>query len=358
MENAFIKAAFNSAGEILSLFDKENRRENIPKGQKGNTLRFFEDRPLDWDAWDIDIFYEKKPLEFEVSSSITVIEEGPLRTAIEVTQKVHNSSITQRIYLGISSRKLEFETACNWNESHLLLKAFFPTTILSPKITCEIQWGNVERPTHRNTSWDEAKFEISAHKWIDISEGNYGISLLNDCKYGHSVIENTISLTLLRSPTFPDKYADRGNHLFTYSILPHSGDWREITAKEAYSLNNPCIVHKVEQNKKSSSFSNKIKSSEDSFISTSYDGTIIETVKLSEKSQELVVRLYEYKRTRKDDVIITLPKTTKNAYLSNILERDQHHIKSLESENTIIMKQNKAHISVNPYQILTLKASI
>jgi alpha-mannosidase len=117
-----------------------------------------------------------------------------------------------------------------------LLKVAFPVDVLSTQATYDVQWGNIRRPTHRNTSWDWARFETCAHKWVDLSEGDYGVSLLNDCKYGHDVQGNVIRLTLLRGPTYPDPDADQGEHHFTYSLLPHRGDWRAGTVPASYAL--------------------------------------------------------------------------------------------------------------------------
>ncbi len=125
-----------------------------------------------------------------------------------------------------------------------MLKVAFPVDILAPQATYEIQWGNVQRPTHRNTSWDWARFETCAHKWVDLSEGNYGVSLLNDCKYGHDIRDNVMRMTLLRSTTMPDPMADFGEHDFKYSLYPHLGVWNEETQREAYLLNDPLLVYR------------------------------------------------------------------------------------------------------------------
>ena len=137
-------------------------------------------------------------------------------------------------------RRIDFKTEVDWHEHQVLLKAAFPVAVRSTKATYEIQFGNVERPTHWNTSWDYAKFETVAHKWVDLSQRDYGVSLLNDCKYGHDVKDNVIRITLLKSGIEPDPNADQGHHEFTYSLLPHAGDWYAAdTAREAYELNYP-----------------------------------------------------------------------------------------------------------------------
>ena len=173
----------NDAGDIVRLYDKKIGREVLTPGQIANQLQAFEDRPKFWDAWDVDIFYDDKMWTAEPATSIEVIEAGPLIGIIEIRRRILNSDVVQRISLSYNSTRLNFETTVDWRERHILLKVAFPVDVLSPVATYEIQWGNVERPTHRNTSWDWARFETCAQKWVDLSEGDYGVSLLNDCKY-------------------------------------------------------------------------------------------------------------------------------------------------------------------------------
>ena len=196
-----------------------------------------------WDAWDIDTYYDDRMWLAEPAESIRAVEAGPLRATLEIKRCILNSTYTQRISLAHNSPRLDIETSVDWRERHILLKVAFPVDILSLVATYEIQWGNVQRPTHRNTSWDWARFETCAHKWVDLSEGGYGVSLLNDCKYGHDIQGNVIRLSLLRSPTVPDPEADQGEHHFTYSLYPHEGEWDENTLREAYALNDPLIAH-------------------------------------------------------------------------------------------------------------------
>ena len=135
----------------------------------------------------------------EPAASIELVEQGPLRWTLEIRRQILNSVATQRISLTRGSARLDFDTKIDWRERHILLKVAFPVDILAPQATYEIQWGNVQRPTHRNTSWDWARFETAAHKWVDLSEGGYGVSLLNDCKYGHDIRDNILRLSLLLS---------------------------------------------------------------------------------------------------------------------------------------------------------------
>ena len=187
LENNFLCVEINDAGDIIRIFDKTTGREVLPVGAIANQLIAFEDRPRQFDAWDIDIFYADKCWLSDPATSITIVESGPLRVTLEIKRRILHSAYTQRISLDHHSPQIRFETWIDWREQHILLKAAFPVTILSPTATYEIQWGNVERPTHWNTSWDWARFETCAQKWVDLSEGDYGVSLLNDCKYGHDI---------------------------------------------------------------------------------------------------------------------------------------------------------------------------
>ena len=179
-------------------------------GAIGGQFQAHEDRPVNWDAWDVDIFVTDKTFLAEPAESVRVVEEGPLRATLEIKRRILNSPYTQRISLSHNSPRLDFANDIIWNERHIMLKVAFPVDVFSPTATYEIQWGNTERPTHRNSSWDWARFETCAQKWVDLSEGGYGVSVLNDCKYGHDIKDNVIRISLLRSPSLPDPLADAG----------------------------------------------------------------------------------------------------------------------------------------------------
>ena len=151
LENDLLCVEFDQTGEIISLFDKSAGREVLPEGQRANLFQAFEDRPLDWDAWDIDIFYDDRQWTADAAHSMTIIEEGPLRVGLEIRRSLLNSEIVQRIYLYQGERRIDFETWIDWRERHMLLKVAFPVDVLSPRATFDVQWGNVQRPTHRNT---------------------------------------------------------------------------------------------------------------------------------------------------------------------------------------------------------------
>jgi len=337
LENDAIRVELNTDGDITRIFDKLNNREVLPAGQLANQFQIFEDRPVNWDAWDIDIFYDDRMWTIEPAQSIRVIESGPLRATLEIKRRVRSSSYIQYISISRSSPRIDFTTTIDWRERHTLLKVAFPVDILSPVATHEIQWGNVQRPTHRNTSWDWGRFETCAHKWVDLSEGDYGVSLLNDCKYGHDIQANVIRLSLLRSPTSPDPEADQGEHTFSYSLLPHSGDWRTMTAGEAYALNDPLITVTSE--------GTHTQGLSTPLVTTDNPGLIIETVKRSEDGNGLIIRLYESQRQRGVATLSTAFRLTA-AYRANILEENQEALQVAGNQITLPFK---------PYQIITLR---
>jgi alpha-mannosidase len=342
LENAFLRVEFSPAGDLIRIYDKANDREVLSPGALANQFQAFEDRPRKYDAWDVEIFYDDKQWLAAPAESIRLVEAGPLRATLEIRRRMLNSEIVQRISLSAFSARLDFATTVQWCERHVFLKVAFPVDILSPQATYEIQWGNVQRPTHRNTSWDWARFETCAQKWVDLSEGGYGVALLNDSKYGHDIQGNVIRLSLLRAPTNPDPEADQGEQHFTYSLFPHAGSWDEGTIAQAYFLNDPLIVT-VAQAKDRVSLP-QIPASF-SLFSVDTPNVIIETVKAAEDGQGLILRLYESQRER-GPVTLTCAFPISAAWRANLLEENQHPLEV--TGNTVIFP-------IRPYQIVTLR---
>jgi alpha-mannosidase len=245
LENACLKVSFGEDGTLASVCDKRAGREVL--AGRGNQLWAYTDKPREWDAWDIDEGHEAEGEEVLTLKGIEVIENGPHRAAIAIDRTFRDSSIRQEIRLWSNSARLEFKTVIDWHERHILLKALFPVAVHSRKASFETAFGVVERATTRNTSWEQAQFEVPAHRFVDLSEPGYGVALINDGKYGHHVCGNRIGISLLRSPTFPDPRADEGFHGFTYALLPHSGTWMEGgVLAEAEDLNRPLLCLPVE----------------------------------------------------------------------------------------------------------------
>ncbi len=308
MVNSQVRVVLDGDGQVTELIDLDVGRSVMPAGEVGNRLQAFEDRPLDFDAWDIEIYYEDRQWAPEPAHSARIVESGPLRVAVLFERRLGSSTIAQTVTLRHSSKRIDFVTDIDWHERHTLLKVAFPVDVHADHATFDIQWGNVARPVHMNTSWNWAQFETCAHKWVDLSEGDFGVSLLNDGKYGHDIRDNMLRLTLLRSPGAPDPTADTGHHHFTYSILPHSGDWRSSTetsdgaastVAEAYALNNPLLV--LAATPRPDTAPRSVPPSVSSpvpLIAVDRPNVLVETIKWAEDGGGLIVRLYENERCR------------------------------------------------------------
>jgi alpha-mannosidase len=344
LENNLIRLDLNQEGDIISIFDKEIEREILPSNTVANQFQIFEDRPLTYDAWDIDIYYDDKMDFAAPAESIIWLEQGPLRQTIEIKRKIASSIYTQRISITKNSKQIDFDSTIDWMERYKLLKVAFPVDILAPVATYEIQWGNVQRNTHRNTSWDWARFETCAHKWVDLSEGNYGVSLLNDCKYGHDIHDNVMRLSLLRGPTVPDPLADLGIHQFKYSLLPHSNSWDERTQAAAYALNDPIIIFERSQTPDEPSGTSKKIDNKQSLFSISCPNVLIETIKQAEDGDGWIIRLFESQRKR-GLVVLKSFVPIRSAWETNLLE---------ENQEPCTLVDHEIHLNFKPYEIKTL----
>ncbi|MDR2462387.1 MAG: alpha-mannosidase [Verrucomicrobiales bacterium] len=339
VDNGLLRVTIDADGLIVSVWDYAAEREVVAPGRKANLFQLFKDYPNFWDAWDIDIHYQEVGEDLVKAEKVSVSEAGPLRAIVSVERKFSGSVLKQDIIVNADSRRVDFVTKVDWNESHKLLKVAFPVDIRSPKATYEIQYGHLERPTHYNTSWDMARFEVCAQKWADLSERDYGVALLNDCKYGHDIFGNTMRLSLLRAPSAPDPKADLGTHEFTYSLLPHTGDIREgRVIEEAYALNVPLTVSALPKQKGTLPASQ-------SFFNIDRAGVIVEAVKNAGDGSGVIVRLYEAHGTRGPLTLSTTLPFTKAAAV-DLLERETGKLQ---------LKNGQLSLTVKPFEILTLK---
>ncbi len=240
LDNDVVRYVLDGQGRIVSARLKSDGRELMT--EPGNALTIYEDRPFHWDAWDIDEQHRLAPLgTFQVNASERRC--GPLVDELVLRGTIGSSTLAQRLRLRPGSARLDFVTTVEWNERHKVLRVLFPTAIAARDCAYETQYGFVRRPTHRNTSWDAAQFEVCGHRWADLSERTRGVALLNDSKYGYACQDGTLSLSLLRAPTEPDPVADVGTHAFTYSLLPHDGDLFTAPVRaEAAMLNAGVLV--------------------------------------------------------------------------------------------------------------------
>lgn len=340
LETPFYSIRLNEAGQIASLYDKRAAREVLKPGQPANVLQVFEDKPMAHDAWDIDIYYQDKMTVVDALQELTVLEDGPLRGVLKLVYGYQNSTIEQELTVYRDSPRIDFRTRVDWNEHQQLLKTAFPVEIRSTKATYEIQFGNVERPTHWNTSWDYARFESVAQRWVDLSEGGYGVSLLNDCKYGHDIRNHVIRLSLIKSAVYPDGNADQGLHEFTYSLYPHSGGWYEAgTHQAACELNAPLLAAVAPLDSAHPDALGMLK--------IDARNVMIDTVKKAEDGQSLIVRLYEFGGIRTKAAITVDP------YLGAIHSAEETDLME-EHPSALPFAGQDIEVALTPYEIKTL----
>ena len=241
LENEQVCYDFSADGTLIHAHDKEFDREIL--SGPGNLLSIYRDNPVTREAWDIDFYYRD---EFECNLECISAEktaEGPLVSAICLTYRYSSSRFVQQVSLRRGSKRLDFDTRVDWHEDRKMLRVAFPAAIIADHANFDIASGWVRRSNHSNTSWERAQFEVSGHQFADLSDNGYGVALLNDCKYGYRVKDNTLELCLLRSPKYPDFYADRGKHRFVYSLLPHENALENSDVfAEAAELNRPPIL--------------------------------------------------------------------------------------------------------------------
>lgn len=341
MENQFYSISFDSNANLVSIYDKRNQREVL--ASKSNLIKIFEDKPGGETAWNIDLEYQNKEWILDRADSVEIVECSAVRGVLRVKRSFHLSTITQDIILYANNDRIDFVTAVDWNETEKMMKAEFNADVLSSKAAYEIQFGTIERPTHYNTSHERTKFEVSAHKWADLSEGNYGVTLLNDCKYGYDIKENRMRITLLRSPIDPDPTADKGHHEFVYSLRPHAGNW--VTSKAVlagYELNVPLWPLFCADAQETGSLPKAL-----SYFTCSHNNVILDTVKCAEDHSGIIVRLYESSGTKTDMYLQTaLPFSRVSE--CNLVEQE---------ERDVPVDGNRFAFTIKPFEIKTFKLS-
>lgn len=331
---------FDSLGRITSYVLKANGRETVRPGGTLNTLLCGEDIPEAWDNWDIDRDQVLKMQAATTRLEQRVVANGPLQLRIRnVYQVGTHSRVTQDMVFHASTPQVDFETAIDWHEKHMLLKAGFELNVLADTARHEIQYGHVERPTHTNLPQDRARFEVCAHKWTDLSDNGFGVALLNDCKYGIGVDGSDLHLTLIKSGTHPDPRGDAGTHFVTYSLLPHVGPFSvEAVVRPAYELNTPITAM----------LSAASAVTFDGLLSVDMPNVIVESIKWAEQGDAFVVRLYEAGK-RSGDVSIQFKTPVRAVNETNLLE---------EKPRALEMTDQRTSFFMRPFEIKTLVAYI
>ncbi|XP_069337836.1 alpha-mannosidase 2C1 isoform X4 [Eulemur rufifrons] len=345
LDNGIIRVRLDPTGRLTSLVLVASGREAIAEGAVGNQFVLFDDVPLYWDAWDVmDYHLETRKPVLGQAGTLAVGTEGGLRgSAWFLLQITPNSRLSQEVVLDVGCPYVRFHTEVHWHEAHKFLKVEFPARVRCPQATYEIQFGHLQRPTHYNTSWDWARFEVWAHRWMDLSEHGFGLALLNDCKYGASVRGSVLSLSLLRAPKAPDATADMGRHEFTYALMPHKGSFQDAgVIRAAYSLNFPLLALPVPGPAPATSWS---------AFSVSSPAVMLETVKQAEtcpesQSRALVLRLYEAHGSHVDCWLHTsLP--IQEAILCDLLERR-------DPAGHLPLQDNRLKLTFSPFQVQSL----
>ncbi|MCH3918220.1 MAG: glycosyl hydrolase-related protein [Spirochaetia bacterium] len=340
LENNFFSLDFNAKGQLRSIYDKRASREIVPEGSCANRIVSYEDRPHNFDAWDVNNYYTEKSWEVDDVSGWDVVEEGPVRACIRIERKYLDSTITQYIYIYAGLDRIDIRNVINWKEHQIFLKDWFPVDVHAQEATFDIQYGNVRRTTHSNTSWDFAKFEVCVHKWLDISEDGFGVSFLNDCKYGCSVKDGKVGLSMLKSAIYPNPEADKELHEFTYAIYPHVGNWRDAdTVGQAYGLNNPLEVRMKQ------TVGGKLPLSL-SFVSVDCENVVIEVVKEAEDGKGMIIRLYEC-YNRRCPVTLNFACPIASIVECNMIEQG--------FEPVSLLSETSASFTILPYEIKTFR---
>jgi alpha-mannosidase len=329
-------------GCITSLISLPANAESLAPNACGNQLQTFKDTPKNYDAWNIDPGTLDHMTPITNIDSVTLLTDGPLRKTVRVTRTWQSSKFIQDISLDAGADTVIIDNDIDWHETHVLLKAAFPLAATAPKATYEIPYGSIERPTTRNNSWEKAKFEVPAQRWADLGDATHGFSLLNDVKFGYDAEGNTLRLTLLRSPTWPDPDADRGIQHFTYALYPHTGSWKQAqTVRRGYELNDPLKAEQVFPHTGS-------QPAEHSWASIENPNVTLTAIKKAEDSDALIFRMYEW-AGEQTQVKLHIPPGATAATETNLMEKPEGAALNLSSDTITL--------PIKPYEILTIQAT-
>lgn len=342
LENRYYKIVFDDSYNITSLLDKKIGREVLKEGALGNVLEAHEDYPGgNYDGWELRSYHDQKIWYINDVQSVQILD-GDFKKGIRIKKRFSKSTIEQTIWLYPDTDRIDFETVADWHNEHICLKVAFPVAVNATKATYDIQFGNVERATTRNNSWESAKFEVCAHKFADLSESDYGVALLNDCKYGYETYGSEMRLTLLRCATYPNPDGDKGEHRFTYSLRSHENDLRNSDIyKTAYQLNNPVVLKKAV-------FGNGSLPEEYSFVCASSDNVVIDSVKKAEDGCGYVIRAFEA-LNKTTECTLKFGNRWKTIYESDLMEN---------KEKILATNEQCVAVKFRPFEIKTFIAEL
>ena len=344
LQNEHLRVELDDNGLLTSVVDHSTGRQLLAPGEPGNLLQLHTDIPNQWDAWDIDAHYRRRHQDVTQVDAITVVEPGPAIGAIRVERSFGSSRIVQTVRLVAGSSRVEFETVVDWHEREKMLKASFPLDVRADRSAAEIQFGHVFRPTHTNTSWEAARFETYAHRWVHVAEPDFGVAVLNDSTYGHDIARTVrpdggtttvVRLSLLRAPRCPDPEADQGVHRMTYALAPLD---IEGAVREGYALNlgfrETMGADRVPP---------------PPLVTVDDARVVVEAVKAADdRSGDVVVRLYEA-AGRRSRPTVTVGFAFDDIEVVDLLERPGTHGPALERTDTAV------RFPLRPFQIVTLR---
>ena len=344
LENDLLRVEIGDDGTLHRIVDKGAGDREVLTG-RGNQLWAFVDKPRTYDAWDIEENYEQEGEEVGGVGSIEIVEAGPLRGAVRVRRAWRGSRIAQTYRLLADSRRLDIATWIDWHERQMLLQARFPLAVHTHEASYETLYGVVRRPTHRNTTWDLARFEVSGHRFADLSEPGYGVALLTDAKYGYSAHGNLLTLSLLRGSLYPDPGADEGEHRVTYSVFPHPGDWTEAgVVDEAFRLSSPLIAVPVTGGDRSNL-------EMDHLLSVDGLSLSLGSLKQAEEGEGIILRLHEPHGAR-GTALLRFSRPVQRIERVNLLEEPAEGAEPHLSDDGM-----EVRLDVRPFEVLTLRVN-
>ena len=303
-----------------------------------NRLMVYDDIPTYFDAWEIRRHYRMKSYEIDNVSGCEVVRDG-CRSGLKITRKYLNSSVSQIIWMYENSAMLEFDTEIDWQCQKTLLKVEFLVDINTTRAICDAPFGSVERSITQNTTWEQAKFEVCAHKYVDLSEGNYGVALMTDCKYGYSFKERQMEISLLRTPKHPYPEADMCVHKIRYAFYPRAENfYNSDVVQKAYVFNNPLVAESVTKG------SGQLPASY-SFVSCTANNVAVDTIKQSEDGKAIIVRAYEFGNTR-TNAKLSFGFPVEKVMRCNMLE---------EELEELCMEHGELPFVIKPFEVVTFK---
>lgn len=336
VENSWLEIKVDQKGEIISLYDKTAGRQVLKKGQSGNQLKLLEDIPVEWgSAWETTEKRNDRPPVEVKSVHCEMKEHNELYTVIGIEKEIHHSVIRQDMIVYHHGPYIQFKTVVDWDERHKMLRTAFPVDVHTMNARYDVAFGNAEQPNHRTTSFDRARFEVCGYKWGDVSDGGFGVTLLNDCKYGYSIQDSDMELSLLRSADHPSDTCDRGTHSFSYWIYPHRGDVRQgRVAQAGYEVNVSLIAAE-----------GKTEKGEGSFLYTDCENIIIDTVKKAEDGDDIIIRFFEtYNTVSRGHIYLNFD--VKECWETDLLEREISRVS---------VEERGIPFKINPYEIKTYR---